>query len=118
MFDFEKDYANAIFKVTIQIGDLLGKPKEDVYVTLCEPDTFDSLLMNSVQKTKAEEIVKYFDGIFDKILVDHNFMRNGEKVSNEEVHKFLFKKVNVIERIIAQYLKEVFISPQTKTNEK
>jgi hypothetical protein len=118
MFDLEKDYENAIQKVTIQIGDLLGKPKADVYLTFCEPNTFDTLKMNSVDKTKPEELVGYFDGIFDRILVDHNFLKGDSKVSNAEVHQFIFKKFNVTLTIASQYLKEVFLSPQSKTKEK
>ena len=118
MFDLEKDFDNAIQKVTIQIGDLLGKPKEDVFVTLSEPDTFATLKMNAVEKTKPEALVRYFDEIFDSILIDHNFMKGDKKATNEEVHKILFKKFSVVESIVTQYIKEVFLSPQTRTREK
>lgn len=118
MFDVQKDLDKAIQKVTIQIGDLLGKPKEDVFVTFSEPDTFATLKMNSVDKTKPEALVRYFDEIFDSVLVDHNFQNGDVKASVSEVHKVLFKKFNIVESIVTQYLKEVFLSPQSKTSEK
>ena len=103
MFDLKKDLDNAIQKVTIYIGDYLGKPKEDVFITLSEPDTFDTLQMNNVDKTKPEPLVRYFDGIFDKVLIDHNFQNGGSKASIEDVHKLLLKKFSLVEKQESQH---------------
>jgi len=121
MFDVSKDMDKAIQRVTVYIGDLLGlEKKEDCFVTLSEPEAFDTVKIQRVKNedNKVEWTLEYFQKILPRILVDHDFMNAGRKCSNEEVSKLIFKKMSVAEYIIAQYFEAVFHSPQQKTDEK
>lgn len=121
MFDIARDAEKAIIHVTIYLGDLLGlEKKEDCFITLKEPETFDCVKIAEVRNNpnQVDGAVKYFDSIFDKVLVDHDFVDGTRKLDAAEVHEFLFRKFEVVNYIIAEYMNKVFHSPRTETEEK
>lgn len=121
MFDLTTDAKNAIQEVKICFGDLVKKDKDEVFVVLTEPDTFDVCKMKGKTKEELmapEFIYGYFRDIFPKYLIDHSFVNKGEKASSEEVRDFIFRKLAVADYVSAQYFTEVFLSPQSKKEEK
>lgn len=121
MFDLERDGRNAVQEVKVCFGDLVGKEKEDVWVIIEEPDTFDCLKIKSTPKEelgKADFILGYFKEIFPKYLVDHSFTKGNEKAPTEDVAKFIFRKMPVADYVTGEYFKAVFLAPQSKTNER
>ena len=117
MFDLEKDSKEVIQEVKICFGDLVGKEKDEVYVVLSEPDTFDAIKIKGKTKeelTKVDFLYGYFHDIFPKYLVDHSILKGGNKASNEEVCAFVFRKATIADRLAADYFTQVFLSPQSK----
>lgn len=121
MFDIARDSDKAIQKVKIYLGDKLGLEKnEDCFIELGEPETFDTVKISSISKSEnqIEAAVHYFDEIFDRVLLDHDFYDGTRKLETKEVHKFLFKKFDVINYILSEYMTKVFPSPRTLTEDK
>ena len=120
MFDIARDSQKAIQKVKIYLGDLLGlDKKEDCFVELIEPETYDCIKVTEIRKNEnqIDGAVHYLDEIFDRILVDHDFYDGTRKLETKEVHEFLFKKFDVVNYILGEYMSKVFPSPRTETEE-
>ena len=121
MFDIARDSEKVIQKVKIYLGDKLGlEKKEDCFVELGEPETFDTVKIVSINKSEnqIEGAVHYFDEIFDRVLIDHDFYDGTRKLKTEEVHKFLFKKFDLVNYILSEYMSKVFPSPRSLTEER
>lgn len=121
MFDLEKEGRTAIQEVKICFGDLVGSEKEDVWVTLAEPDTFDCLKLKSQPKDVISDpnyLVGFFKEIFPKYIVDHGFCKGSVKATTEEVTEFIFRKMSVADYVTGEYFRAVFLSPQSKTKER
>ena len=121
MFDFEKDARLAVQEVRIEFGDLVGKKKDEVFVVLAEPDTFDCLKVKGKSKeelSKLDFLLGYFKEIFSKYLIDHSFTVNGVKADNDKVRDFIFRKIAISDYVCGEYFKAVFLPPQSKKEEK
>lgn len=123
MYDLSKDYSNSIQTVRLEIGDLLGmERKEDVFIILAEPDTFDCMKLNKVFTRKdddmADELFDQFAKLFGKLIVDHNIMNGDRKAKAEEVKDLVFRKLSISSYVLDEYMTKVFHSPQSKTEEK
>ena len=121
MFDLKNEIGNAVQEVKICFGDLLGKEKDDVYVVLSEPDTFDCLKLKgrpSEDYKNAEFILSYFKEIFPKYLIDHNFISDGKKADTKDISEFIFRKINISDYVAGEYFKAVFLSPQSNRKER
>lgn len=121
MFDLSKEGRTAIQSVKICFGDLVGKQKDEVWVSIEEPDTSDCMRIKTQPKevlASAEFIIDYFKGIFPKYLTDHSFCNGEVKASAEEVRDFIFRKLSVADYVTGEYFKEVFLIPQSKTKER
>lgn len=121
MFDLEKGRKTVIQEVRIPFGDLVGAEKDEVWVTLEEPDTFDCLKLKSQPKEVIADpnyLVNYFKEIFPKYIIDHGFCKGSVKATTEEVMEFIFRKMSIADHVTGEYFRAVFLSPQSKTKEK
>ena len=121
MFDLEREGRSAVQEVKICFGDLIGKEKEDAWVIIEEPDTFDCLKIKATPKDelgKPDFIIGYFKEIFPKYLVDHSFTKGNDKATTDEVSAFIFRKMPVADYVTGEYFKAVFLVPQNQRKER
>lgn len=120
MYYKNKSYNNALQKVTINFGKLIGeKEDEDAYIVLKELPTMETLELKEAQEKGELELMKYFKHVLPSIIVDHNLWESDEKkMSNEDVISFVFEKLDLTTKVISEYTDGVFTSRLNKKDDK
>ncbi len=105
MFIRQKAYDNAIQKVRIEFGTLIGLEQDkEAFVLLKELPTMEMMQLNEAQGKGHSELLKYFKEVLPHIIVDHNLYETEEKkMTNEAVTGFIFEKLDVTSKIVSDY---------------
>lgn len=116
----QKYYDQAIQKVRIEFGDLVGlEKKEEAYVILKELPTKETLELQKANEKGQEETLDFFKMILPKIIVEHNlYETEKELMSNEAVVDFIYEKLDLTSTIISEYSHASFFTRTIKEESK
>ena len=120
MFVRNKNYENAIQKVRIDVGTLVGLEKDDeAYVVLKELPTSEMLRLKDASDGGESAIMDFFKSVLPKIITDHNFYETEQKkMTNEAVTEFIFEKLELSSKVISGYSNAAFFTQMSKREEK
>lgn len=120
MFIRNKNYDNAIQKVRIEVGTLVGLEKDDeAYIVLKELPTQEMLALKSASEAGEEAIMDFFKQVLPKIMADHNFYETEQKkMTNEAVTDFIFEKLDLSSKVISSYSNAAFFTQASKRENK
>lgn len=109
-----KSYDNAIQKVRVDFGTLIGlETDEDAYVVLKELPTMEMMQLNEAHDKGQKELLVFFKDVIPQIIVDHNlYETETEKMSNEAVAAFIYEKLDVTSKVIGEYASASFFTQQ------
>ena len=116
MYIKKNNYDNALRKVRIEVGTLVGLETDaEAYLILKEMDTLTTLKMKSITANN-EDVVSFFKDVLPSIIVEHNFYEEEEKkMSNEELASFIFQKIDLTTKVIEEYTTAIFrVKPAAK----
>ena len=108
----QKAYENAIEKVRIEFGDLVGqKKKGDAYVVLKELPTLEMMELNKAHEKGEEELLKFFKSVLPLIITEHNLYETEDRrMTADEITSFVFEKLELTSRIISEYANAAFFT--------
>lgn len=120
MFVRQKAYDNAIQKVRVEFGTLIGLEEEkEAFVLLKELPTLEMMQLNEAHQKGQTELLQFFRDVLPRIIVDHNLYETEQKkMSTEEVTAFLYEKLDVTSKVIGEYAGAGFFTRRNKTEEK
>ena len=120
MFVRNKNYDNAIQKVRIDVGTLVGLEKDDeAYVVLKELPTSEMLNLKNASENGELAIMDFFKSVLPKIITDHNFYETEQqKMTNEAVVNLIFEKLELSNKIITSYSNAAFFTQMSKREDK
>lgn len=109
MYIKKNNYDNALRKVRIEVGTLVGLETDaEAYLVLKEMDTLTTLKMKSLT-TEHSDVISFFKDVLPSIIVEHNFYETEEKkMSNSEVASFIFEKIDLATKVIEEYSTAIF----------
>jgi len=110
-------YDNAIQKVRVNFGKLIGQEKdEDAYVVLKELPTLEMMELKDAHEKGQTELLKFFKDVLPKIIVEHNlYETETQKMSPSDVASFIYEKIDLTGKVIGEYASASFF---TQTNAK
>ena len=116
----DKHYENAIQKVRIEIGTLLGLEKdEDVFILLREPSEIETVSIKKELSGDQIKGVELFKSILPGLIIEHDFYEDEKtKMENEAVVEILFEKSELAETVLEKYTNAVFRSRLNQREEK
>ena len=116
----QKAYNNAIQKVRVEFGTLIGLEKEeDAYVVLKELPTLEMMQLNEAHSKGHVELMKFFHEVMPHILVDHNLYETEEKkMTDKAVTDFIFEKLELTSKIVSEYAGAAFFTRLNKTEDR
>ena len=120
MFNYKKNYQNAIQSTKVYIGDLLGcETKEEAYIELKEMRTGLVMEMKKAQEKGDDEMIIFFQRILPEIIMSHNlYMDEEKKMISQEVTDLVFDKVELTMRLIQEYSQMSFFHQGKKKGNK
>lgn len=109
MYIKKHNYDNALRKVRIEFGTLIGLDTDaEAFVVLKEMDTLTTLKLRSLVG-KEDEVIAYFKEVLPAIIVDHNlYETEDKKMSTKDVTSFIFEKLELSTKVVAEYTKAIF----------
>lgn len=115
-----KAYKNAIQKVKVNFGTLIGLEKdEDAYVVLKELPTMEMMQLNEAHEKGKKELLEFFKDVLPRIIVDHNlYETETQKMANEDVASFIYEKLDVTGKVIGEYASASFFTQQNAKDAK
>lgn len=111
MYIKSKSYDNALRKVKIEFGTLIGlEEDQEAYVTLKELSTMETLNLKEVSQTGDQNsMMAYFKQVLPKIIVAHNLYETENTIMTPEaVADFIFEKLELTSKVMAEYTKAMF----------
>lgn len=116
----QKAYSNAIQKVRVEFGTLIGLEKdEEAYVVLKELPTLEMMQLNEAHNKGHVELMRFFHEVMPHILVDHNlYETEDKKMNNSAVTDFIFEKLDLTSKIVSEYAGAAFFTRLNKTEDK
>jgi len=116
----EKAYQNAIQKVRVEFGTLIGQDKdEDAYVLLKELPTLEMMQLNEAHEKGNVALMEFFHEVLPHIIVDHNlYETESKKMTDKAVTDFIFEKLDLTSKVVAEYASAAFFTRLSKTEEK
>lgn len=120
MFVRQKAYDNAIQKIRIEFGKLVGLEEDkEAYVVLKELPTLEMMQLNDAHEKGHTELLKFFREVLPHIIVDHNLYETEEKkMTDEAVTSFIFEKLDVTSKVVSDYASSSFFTRQNKTGDR
>ena len=118
MFVKKRNYDNCIQKVRINVGTLVGLDSdEEAYIVMKELPTFEMLGLRNFQQEGEEGLLHYIKDILPSIIVDHNFYEDeNKKMSNEDLAKLIFERVDLSTKVINDYINASFFTRKRVTD--
>lgn len=107
-----KAYENAIQKVRVDFGTLIGLEKdEDAYVVLKELPTLEMMKLNEAHEKGRKELLEFFKDVLPLIIVDHNlYETEKQRMSDEDVAAFIYEKLDLTGKVIGEYASASFFT--------
>lgn len=120
MFVRQKAYDNAIQKVRVEFGTLIGLEEDkEAFVLLKELPTMEMMQLNEAHEKGHKELIEFFRQVLPYIIVDHNLYETDEKkMTTEAVTSFIFEKLDVTSKIVSDYASASFFTRQNKTKDR
>ena len=120
MFVRQKAYDNAIQKVKVEFGSLIGLTDDkEAYVVLKELPTLEMMQLNEAHEKGQKELLEYFRKVMPAIIVEHNLYETDEKkMTEEDVVAFIFEKLDVTSKVVSEYAGASFFTRRNKAEEK
>ena len=120
MFVRQKAYDNAIQKVRVEFGTLIGLEEDkEAFVLLKELPTMEMMQLNEAHEKGHKELIEFFRQVLPHIIVDHNLYETEEKkMTTEAVTAFIFEKLDVTSKIVSDYASASFFTQKNKTDDK
>lgn len=120
MFVRNKNYDNAIQKVRIEVGTLVGLEKDDeAYIVLKELPTSEMLALKKASEEGEDKIMEFFKAVLPKIMADHNFYETEQKkMTNDAVAELVFEKLELTNKVISSYSNAAFFTQLSKNADK
>lgn len=105
---FVKKNSNYIITTKIEFGTFLGcKEDSEAYVVLREMDTYETLQLK--KHTGEEELLMFFKELMPTLIVEHNlFETEADKMTNEDLVKLVFSKINLTTKVFGEYAQNSF----------
>ena len=112
MFVKKRNYDNCIQKVRINVGTLVGLDSdEEAYLVLKELPTFQMIGLKNAQQNGEDGLLHYIEEILPSIIADHNFYEDeNKKMSNEDVTKLIFERIDLSTKVINDYINASFFT--------
>ena len=109
-----KAYNNAIQKIKVEFGRMIGLEKDDeAFVVLKELPTMEMMELNEAHEKGKKQLLEFFEGVLPRIIVDHNlYETETQKMSNEDVAAFIYEKLDLTGKIIGDYASASFFTQQ------
>lgn len=111
MYRKDLNYNNALRKVKIEFGTLLGLEKdEEAYITLKELDTMTILKLKDVSLSgNQSELMEFFKSILPGIIVAYNLYETEAKLmTKEDVVNLIYEKLELTSKVISEYTSAMF----------
>lgn len=120
MFVRQKAYDNAIQKIRVEFGTLIGLEEDkEAYVVLKELPTLEMMKLNEAHEKGHKELLEFFRTVLPAIIVDHNLYETEEKkMTPEAVTQFIFEKLDVTSKVVSDYASASFFTRQNRTGDK
>ena len=120
MFVRQKAYDNAIQKVRIEFGTLLGLEEDkEAYIVLKELPTMEMMQLNEAHEKGQKELLQFFRDIIPRIMVEHNLYQTEEKkMSCSEVTELIYEKLDITSKVVSDYASASFFTRQNKTKDR
>lgn len=118
MYIKKSNYDNALKKVKVEFGKLIGLEEDkEAYVTLKELDTMTILKFKDVSQTgNQNDVMEFFKKVLPRIIVTHNLYETETKLmTNEEVTDFIYEKLELTSKVVGEYTSYMFRSNRTGT---
>lgn len=116
----EKAYGNAIQKVRVDFGTLVGQENdEDAYVVLKELPTLETMQLNEAHARGDVALMEFFHEVLPHIIVEHNlYETEKEKMSTKAVTDFIFEKLELTSKVVSEYAGAAFFTHLKKAEGK
>lgn len=116
----EKAYQNAIQKVRVDFGTLIGEEKdEDAYVVLKELPTLEMMQLNEAHEKGNVALMEFFSKVLPHIIVEHNlYETESKKMTDQAVTNFIFEKLDLTSKVVSEYASAAFFTRLNKTEDK
>lgn len=120
MFVKNKNYDNAIQKVRIEVGTLVGLERdEEAFITLKELPTAEMLALKEASEEGETKVIEFFKTVIPRIIVDHNFYETEQKkMSAQDLTEFIFEKIDLSNKVISEYSNASFFTQQKHKEDK
>ena len=108
----KKAYDNAIQKVRVNFGTIIGQEKdEDAYVVLKELPTLEMMQLKDAHEKGQKELLTFFKDVLPQIIVEHNlYETEKQKMTNEDVASFIYEKIDLTGKVIGEYASASFFT--------
>ena len=120
MYIKNKNYDNALRKVRIEIGKLIGLETDaEAYLVLKEMDTLTTLKMKGLTDD-TDKLIEFFKDVLPSLIVEHNFYETEDKkMTHKDVANFIFEKLEVSTKVVEEYSSAIFrIKPAAEDGDK
>lgn len=116
----KKAYDNAIQKVRVDFGKLIGQEKdEDAYVVLKELPTLEMMQLKDAHEKGQKELLEFFKDVLPKIIVEHNlYETETQKMTTSDVASFIYEKIDLTGKVIGEYASASFFTQATSKDDK
>ena len=116
----KKAYDNAIQKVRVDFGTIIGLEKdEDAYVVLKELPTLEMMQLKDAHEKGQKELLTFFKDVLPQIIVEHNlYETEKQKMSNEDVASFIYEKIDLTGKVIGEYASASFFTRENGKDER
>lgn len=120
MFVRSKNYDNAIQKVRINVGTLVGLEKDDeAFLVLKELPTKETIVLKEKHSEGLPALIEFFESVLPSIIVEHNFYETEQKkMSNDDVVKLVFEKTELSSKVLTEYANASFFTQGSKNADK
>jgi len=120
MFVRAKAYENAIQKVRIEFGTLIGLDEDkEAFVVLKELPTLEMMQLNEAHQKGQAALLGFFREVLPRIIVDHNLYETEQKkMASDDVVAFIYEKLDVTSKVISEYAGASFFTRQSRTGDR
>lgn len=114
----KKAYDNAIQKVKVEFGTIIGQEKdEDAYVVLKELPTLEMMQLKEAHEKGQKELLEFFKDVLPKIIVEHNlYETETQKMTGDDVAAFIYEKIDLTGKVIGEYAGASFFTQTTSSD--
>lgn len=116
----DRAYQNAIQKVKVEFGTLVGLDTDpEAYIILKELPTLEMMQLNEAHEKGPVALMEFFHKVMPHIIVEHNlYETEDKKMSDKAVTDFIFEKLDLTSKIVSDYAASAFFTRLNKAEEK